>query len=55
MAHGGSRRACGWAPPCGKAQEIETVFAIPLQTLVFAAHYVAHDMGFLKKEGFEGR
>ena len=55
MAHGGSRRACGWAPPTGgKAQEIETDFAIPSQTLAFAAHYVAHDVGFFKKERFEG-
>ncbi|MBO0764244.1 MAG: ABC transporter substrate-binding protein [Hyphomicrobiaceae bacterium] len=33
--------------------EIETVFAIPAQTLTFSAHFVAHDAGFFKKEGLK--
>src|SRR5262247_1262317 len=41
-------------PAEGRAQqETETVFAIPSQTLVFAAHYVAHDAGFFQKEGLK--
>jgi NitT/TauT family transport system substrate-binding protein len=36
-----------------RAQEIETIFAIPSQTLTFATHYVAHDAGFFKKEGLK--
>lgn len=40
-------------PTQGKAQEIETIFAIPAQTLTFSAHYVAHDAGFFKKEGLK--
>jgi sulfonate transport system substrate-binding protein len=39
------------ATPASAQQEIETVFAIPSQTLTFATHYVAHDAGFFKKEG----
>jgi ABC-type nitrate/sulfonate/bicarbonate transport system substrate-binding protein len=35
------------------AEEIETVFAIPAQTLTFSAHFVAHDAGFFKKEGLK--
>jgi ABC-type nitrate/sulfonate/bicarbonate transport system substrate-binding protein len=36
----------------GAAQRpIETIFAIPSQTLTFATHYVAHDAGFFQKEG----
>ncbi|HWE20970.1 MAG TPA: ABC transporter substrate-binding protein [Hyphomicrobiaceae bacterium] len=34
-------------------QEIETVFAIPSQTLTFATHYVAHDAGLFNKEGLK--
>jgi ABC-type nitrate/sulfonate/bicarbonate transport system substrate-binding protein len=34
-------------------QEIETIFAIPAQTLTFSAYFVAHDMGFFKKEGLK--
>jgi ABC-type nitrate/sulfonate/bicarbonate transport system substrate-binding protein len=45
--------AVGLHPGTGRAQEIETVFAIPSQTLVFAAHYVAHDAGFFRKEGLK--
>ena len=40
-------------PAAGRAQEIETVFAIPAQTLTFSAHFVAHDMGFFQKEGLK--
>src|SRR5262245_45652794 len=40
-------------PAEGNAQEIETVFAIPAQTLTFTAHFVAHDAGFFKKEGLK--
>jgi ABC-type nitrate/sulfonate/bicarbonate transport system substrate-binding protein len=43
--------AIGLYPAAGRAQEIETTFAIPSQTLTFATHYVAHDAGFFKKEG----
>ncbi len=42
----------GLLPTSARAQqEIETIFAIPSQTLTFATHYVAHDAGFFKKEG----
>jgi len=40
-------------PAEASAQEIETVFAIPAQTLTFTAHFVAHDAGFFKKEGLK--
>jgi NitT/TauT family transport system substrate-binding protein len=44
----------GLSPAVTRAeQEIETVFAIPAQTLTFSAHYVAHDAGFFKKEGLK--
>jgi ABC-type nitrate/sulfonate/bicarbonate transport system substrate-binding protein len=43
----------GLCPAPGRAQEIETVFAIPAQTLTFSAHFVAHDMGFFQKEGLK--
>jgi ABC-type nitrate/sulfonate/bicarbonate transport system substrate-binding protein len=43
--------ALGLQPTACRAQEIETIFAIPSQTLTFATHYVAHDAGFFKKEG----
>jgi sulfonate transport system substrate-binding protein len=45
--------AIGLQPMRAQAQEIETVFAIPSQTLVFTTYYVAHDMGFFKKEGLK--
>jgi sulfonate transport system substrate-binding protein len=41
-------------PAQGRAQqEIETVFAIPSQTMTFTAHYVAHDAGLFQKEGLK--
>jgi hypothetical protein len=43
--------AVGLQPGAAGAQEIETIFAIPSQSLTFATHYVAHDTGFFKKEG----
>src|SRR6202008_1405206 len=45
--------AVGLLPAPGRAQEIETLFAIPSQTLTFATHYVAHDAGFFSKEGLK--
>jgi ABC-type nitrate/sulfonate/bicarbonate transport system substrate-binding protein len=45
--------AAGLYPTAGKAQEIETIIAIPAQTLTFSAHFVAHDGGFFKKEGLK--
>src|SRR5262245_32713969 len=46
--------AAGLYPASGRAQqEIETIFAIPAQTLTFSAHFVAHDMGFFQKEGLK--
>jgi NitT/TauT family transport system substrate-binding protein len=46
--------AVGLCPASGRAQqEIETIFAIPAQTLTFSAHFVAHDMGFFQKEGLK--
>jgi ABC-type nitrate/sulfonate/bicarbonate transport system substrate-binding protein len=45
--------AAGLYPTAGKAQEIETIVAIPAQTLTFSAHFVAHDGGFFKKEGLK--
>jgi sulfonate transport system substrate-binding protein len=44
----------GLYPTESKAQqEIETVFAIPSQTMTFTAHYVAHDAGLFQKEGLK--
>jgi sulfonate transport system substrate-binding protein len=37
----------------GAQQEIETIFAIPSQTMTFTAHYVAHDAGLFQKEGLK--
>ena len=45
--------AVGLAATPGTAQQIETLFAIPAQTLTFSAHFVAHDMGFFEKEGLK--
>jgi NitT/TauT family transport system substrate-binding protein len=45
--------AIGFSATPGRAQEIETTFAIPAQTLTFSAHFVAHDAGFFKKEGLK--
>jgi ABC-type nitrate/sulfonate/bicarbonate transport system substrate-binding protein len=45
--------ALGLQPTAGRAQEIETIFALPSYSLTFAAHYVAHDGGFFKKEGLK--
>jgi NitT/TauT family transport system substrate-binding protein len=45
--------AIAFQPVEARAQEIETVFAIPAQTLTFTAHFVAHDAGFFKKEGLK--
>jgi ABC-type nitrate/sulfonate/bicarbonate transport system substrate-binding protein len=45
--------AAGLAATPGWAQQIETLFAIPAQTLTFTAHFVAHDMGFFEKEGLK--
>jgi ABC-type nitrate/sulfonate/bicarbonate transport system substrate-binding protein len=43
----------GLYPTASRAQEIETIVAIPAQTLTFSAHFVAHDGGFFKKEGLK--
>jgi NitT/TauT family transport system substrate-binding protein len=46
--------AIGLCPTQGGAQQdTELVFAIPALTLTFAAHYVAEDGGFFKKEGLK--
>jgi NitT/TauT family transport system substrate-binding protein len=42
-----------YASPGEAQQEAELIFAIPAQTLTFSAHFVAHDMGFFKKEGLK--
>jgi hypothetical protein len=43
--------AVGLQPAAAAAQQIETAFALPSQTQTIATPYVAHDAGFLKKEG----
>jgi hypothetical protein len=46
--------AIGLCPTESKGQqEIETVFAIPSQTMTFTAHYVAHDAALFQKEGLK--
>ncbi len=45
--------AIGLYPADASAQEIETIFAIPSQTMTFTTFYVAQDAGLFKKEGLK--
>jgi len=43
--------AFSFAANTARSQDIDVIMAMPAQTLTFSSVFVAHDMGFFKKEG----